>query len=55
MNFDEAGPLAQVVLMGNVALRVGLREELTRIRHTDQEQFKFTNSEEANLHVQKVP
>jgi predicted dehydrogenase len=54
MNFDEAGPLAQVVLMGNVALRVGLREELTRIRlHWDQEQFKFTNSEEANLHVHK--
>lgn len=54
MNFDQAGPLAQVVLMGNVALRVGLREELTRIRlHWDQEQFKFTNSEEANHYVHK--
>jgi predicted dehydrogenase len=54
MNFDQAGPLAQVVLMGNVALRVGLREELTRIRlHWDQEQFKFINSEEANHYVHK--
>ena len=33
---------------------VGLREELTRIRlHWDQEQFKFTNSEEANHYVHK--
>lgn len=31
-NFDFAGPLAEAVLLGNVALRVQLREELTRTR-----------------------
>jgi predicted dehydrogenase len=29
-NFDWAGPLAETVLLGNVALRVQLREELTK-------------------------
>ena len=29
-NFDWAGPLAEVVLLGNVALRLQLREELTK-------------------------
>ncbi|MBO7525057.1 MAG: Gfo/Idh/MocA family oxidoreductase [Verrucomicrobia bacterium] len=54
MNFDQAAPLAEVVLMGNVALRMGLREDLTRIRlHWDQEQFKFTNSKEATEYVHK--
>jgi hypothetical protein len=31
-NFDWAGPLAEAVLLGNIALRVQLREELTRRR-----------------------
>jgi predicted dehydrogenase len=31
-NFDWAGPLAEAVLLGNVALRVQLREKLTRAR-----------------------
>jgi hypothetical protein len=31
-NFDVAGPLAEAVLLGNVALRVQLREELTRMK-----------------------
>ena len=29
-NFDWAGPLAETVLLGNVALRSHLREEMTR-------------------------
>ena len=31
-NFDWAGPLAETVLLGNIALRTGLREELTRTK-----------------------
>ena len=31
-NFDWAGPLAETVLLGNVALRLKVREELTRLR-----------------------
>jgi hypothetical protein len=31
-NFDWAGPLAEAVLLGNVALRVQLREKLTRAK-----------------------
>ena len=29
-NFDWAGPLTEAVLLGNVALRLGMREEMTR-------------------------
>jgi predicted dehydrogenase len=48
-NFDWAGPLAEVVLLGNVALRVQLREKLTRAKLLwDPVQFKITSLPEAN-------
>ena len=53
-NFDWAGPLAESVLLGNVALRVQLREELTIGRLMwDSEQLKFTNMEDANKFVRR--
>jgi predicted dehydrogenase len=48
-NFDWAGPLTEVVLLGNVALRQQLREELTTKKLLwDGGNMRFTNSEEAN-------
>lgn len=48
-NFDWAGPLAEAVLLGNVALRVQLREELTRARLLwDAPNLKVTNLAEAD-------
>ena len=48
-NFDWAGPLTEVVLLGNIALRQQLREELTTKRLLwDGDNMRFTNSEEAN-------
>jgi predicted dehydrogenase len=48
-NFDWAGPLAEVVLLGNVALRPQLREELTTKRlFWDGASMRFKNSDEAN-------
>jgi predicted dehydrogenase len=48
-HFDWAGPLAETVLLGNVALRVQLREKLTRARLLwDSEKFGFTNVPEAD-------
>jgi hypothetical protein len=48
-NFDWAGPLAEAVLLGNVALRVQLREELTfRALSWDSASFRFTNLDDAN-------
>ena len=45
-NFDWAGPLAESVLLGNVALRVQLREDLTLTKlHWDAASLKFTNLE----------
>ncbi|HTL15910.1 MAG TPA: Gfo/Idh/MocA family oxidoreductase [Patescibacteria group bacterium] len=53
-NFDWAGPLAESVLLGNVALRVQLREDLTLARLMwDSEQLKFTNLEDANKFVRR--
>jgi predicted dehydrogenase len=53
-NFDWAGPLAESVLLGNVALRVQLREDLTLCRLMwDAEQLKFTNLEDANKFVRR--
>jgi predicted dehydrogenase len=47
--FDFAGPLAEAVLLGNVALRLKLREELTLYRLLwDSPKLKFTNLDEAN-------
>jgi predicted dehydrogenase len=48
-NFDFAGPLTEVVLLGNVALRRQMREELTgKSLLWDPKNLKFTNSERAN-------
>jgi len=51
-NFDFAGPLAESVLLGNVALRVQLRDDLTlRKLLWDSAALKFTNLDEANQFV----
>ena len=48
-NFDWAGPLAETVLLGNVALRSQLREDLTRHRLVwDAPNLRITNLPEAN-------
>jgi predicted dehydrogenase len=54
-NFPEhAGILAQVVLMGNIAIRPALKEKLLRTKlFWDAEQFKFTNMPEANQYLTK--
>ncbi len=53
-NFDFAGPLAESVLLGNVALRVQLREELTLYTlQWDPENLKFKNLEDANKFVRR--
>jgi hypothetical protein len=54
-NFNHAGLLTEVVLLGNVALRVELKEKSTRTRlHWDGPNMKITNLPEANefLHRQ---
>lgn len=53
-NFDWAGPLAEVVLLGNVCLRPQLREDLTRVKLAwDPANLKFTNLEEANAFIRR--
>ena len=53
-NFDWAGPLAETVLLGNVALRVSLRQELTRKKLLwDPKAFRFTNSDDATKHLKR--
>jgi hypothetical protein len=48
-NFDHAGPLAEAVLLGNVALRPAMKEKLTRVRLLwDSANMKITNVPEAN-------
>jgi predicted dehydrogenase len=48
-NFDWAGPLTESVLLGNVALRVQLRKEMTYSRlHWDAAALKVTNLNDAN-------
>jgi hypothetical protein len=48
-NFDWAGPLAESVLLGNVALRVQLRDDLTLCKLLwDPADLKFPNQEDAN-------
>ena len=54
-NFDITGPLAEVVLLGNVALRPELREKSTQTKlYWDGPNMKITNMPEANefLHRQ---
>ena len=53
-NFDWAGPLTEVVLLGNVALRQQMREELTTKKlQWDGVSMRFTNSDEANKLLQR--
>jgi predicted dehydrogenase len=53
-NFDWAGPLAEAVLLGNVALRLQLREELTRKKLLwNQDEMRFTNSNDANSFLRR--
>jgi len=53
-NFDWAGPLAESVLLGNVALRVQLRQDLTLTKlNWDSGNLRFTNLEEANKFVRR--
>ena len=51
-NFDWAGPLAESVLLGNVALRVQLREELTLHKlNWNSADLRVTNLEDANQFI----
>ncbi len=51
---DHAGLLAQVVLMGNIALRPELKDKMLSTKLLwDAEQFKFTNMPEANQYLTK--
>lgn len=53
-NFDWAGPLTEVVLLGNVALRLHMREELTLKKLLwDGPNLRFTNSTEANEYLRR--
>jgi hypothetical protein len=53
-NFDWAGPLAEAVLLGNVTLRVQLREYLTRFKLLwDSANLSFTNLEDANAFLRR--
>lgn len=53
-NFDFAGPLAEVVLLGNVALRPQLREQLVRHKLLwDPEKLQITNVPEANQFLRR--
>jgi predicted dehydrogenase len=52
-NFDWAGPLAEVVLLGNVAIRKDLKDKVLRHKLMwDPEAFKITNLPEANQYLQ---
>ena len=53
-NFDWAGPLTESVLLGNVALRVQLREELTLHKLLwDSANLKFSNFDDANTYLRR--
>lgn len=53
-NFDWAGPLTEGVLLGNIALRSQLRDDLTGKRlHWDSQQMRFTNHEAANTFLRR--
>lgn len=53
-NFDWSGPMSETVLLGNVALRPQLREELTRKKLIwDSEHLRFTNHESANQFLRR--
>jgi predicted dehydrogenase len=53
-NFDWAGPLTETVLLGNVALRLKMREEVTKKKLLwDPLNLRFTNSETANQFLRR--
>jgi predicted dehydrogenase len=53
-SFDFAGPLAEAVLLGNVALRPDLREELTGKKLLwDSAALRISNSDEANQFLRR--
>ena len=53
-SFDWSGPLTEAVLLGNVALRSQLREELTQKKLLwDAETLRFTNHEPANQFLRR--
>ena len=53
-NFDWAGPMTETILLGNVALRSQLREELTRTRlNWDASKLAFTNDDIANQFLRR--
>ena len=53
-NFSFAGPLTESVLLGNIALRMSLREEMDRMKLLwDSQAFKFTNLADANAYLQR--
>jgi len=53
-NFDHAGPLAEAVLLGNVALRPELREITNRKKLLwDPKKFEITNVPEANQFLRR--
>lgn len=53
-NFDWAGPLTETVLLGNVALRPQLREELTQKRLAwDSASLSFSNHAAANQYLRR--
>jgi hypothetical protein len=53
-NFDWAGPLAEAVLLGNVALRSKLREDMTRYKLLwDAPNLRITNLPEANQFLRR--
>jgi predicted dehydrogenase len=54
-NFDHAGPLAEAVLLGNVALRPAIKEKLTRVSLLwDSANMKITNVSEANQYLHRM-
>ncbi|MBI9018326.1 MAG: Gfo/Idh/MocA family oxidoreductase [Phycisphaerae bacterium] len=54
-NFDWAGPLTEVVLMGNVALRLDMREKLDKHKLLwDADKKQFSNVPEANKFLHKT-
>ena len=53
-NFEWSGPLTEAVLLGNVALRPQLREELTKVKlQWNADQLAFSNHEGANQFLRR--
>ena len=53
-NFDWAGPLTETVLLGNIALRAQMREDLTKKKLLwDSAKFAITNHEAANAFLRR--